>query len=130
MNHEFVEIFPDILEHEKLYVSMRYRTAAHLCACGCGRKVVTPIRKGAWKLEFDGDSITLFPSIGSSNLACRSHYFIRDGIVKWLPEVEVATEIETFHGEPQKPEPGPLFPNKEETWWDKLFGRLAFWRRP
>lgn len=130
MNHEFVESFPESLEHGKLYVSMRYRTAAHLCACGCGRKVITPIRKGAWKLEFDGDSITLFPSIGSSNLSCRSHYFIRDGIVKWLPEMEVINEKENLQAEPLKAEPEPLPSNKEKTWWDKWFGRLVFWRRP
>ncbi|MBX3118544.1 MAG: hypothetical protein KF784_05735 [Fimbriimonadaceae bacterium] len=129
MNHEFVESFPESLEHGKLYVSMRYRTAAHLCACGCGRKVVTPIRRGAWKLEFDGESITLFPSIGSSNLPCRSHYFIRDGLVKWLPEMEDIKEKKATQAEPLKAEPEPLPSNEEKTWWKKWFGWLVFWGR-
>ena len=81
--HVFVDSFPEPLEQGNLYVSMRYASVAHLCACGCGHEVVTPIRKRGWRLAFDGEGITLSPSIGSHNLACRSHYFIRDNEIRW-----------------------------------------------
>ncbi len=88
IEHRFVDSFPPISEMEPgvLYVSMKYRSAAHLCACGCRGEVVTPIRKGAWRFCFDGESVTLSPSVGSRNLACKSHYFIRDGEILWAPD--------------------------------------------
>jgi hypothetical protein len=41
VRHEFVEYVPRELEDDVLYISIRYRTAVHRCACGCGNKVVT-----------------------------------------------------------------------------------------
>lgn len=81
--HEFVESMPSQLEQGKLYISTRYRTSVHLCACGCGNKVVTPLRPGRWTLVFDGDSVSLWPSIGSWQFRCRSHYFIENNGVRW-----------------------------------------------
>jgi hypothetical protein len=83
LTHVFVDSFPESLEEGKLYVSMRYASVAHLCVCGCGNEVVTPIRKRGWKLTFDGENITLSPSIGNHNLACQSHYFIRESEIYW-----------------------------------------------
>lgn len=81
--HEFVESMPSTLAQGKLYVSTRYRTSVHLCACGCGNKVVTPLRPGRWTLLFDGDSVSLWPSIGNWQFPCRSHYFIENNAVTW-----------------------------------------------
>ena len=81
--HEFVELMPGQLQEGVLYVSMEYATAIHRCACGCGEKVVTPISPTDWSLQFDGDTITLSPSIGNWNFACRSHYWIERGCVRW-----------------------------------------------
>lgn len=83
LEHVFVDSFPEPLEEGKLYVSMEYASVAHLCACGCGNEVVTPIRKRGWKLMFDGESITLSPSVGNHNLNCRSHYFIKENEIRW-----------------------------------------------
>ena len=44
LKHEFVEFIPDELEQGTIYISIRFATASHLCICGCGNKVVTPIR--------------------------------------------------------------------------------------
>ena len=79
----FVNVVPDSLEEGVLYVSLPYATASHLCACGCGEKVVTPIRPTAWSLTWDGESVTLNPSIGNWSQPCRSHYWIRQGRVVW-----------------------------------------------
>jgi hypothetical protein len=79
----FVETIPENLEFGVLYVSMTYATAIHQCACGCGREVVTPFSPTDWKLYFDGDNLTLEPSIGNWSFPCRSHYWIRGGKVRW-----------------------------------------------
>ena len=81
--HCFVDSFPKPLEIGFLYVSVRFRTAAHLCACGCGTKVVTPFSPAGWSMQFDGESVTLAPSVGNGRIPCRSHYFIKKNQVVW-----------------------------------------------
>src|SRR3954447_16703840 len=62
---------------------MEYATAVHLCACGCGSKVVTPFGPPDWQLTFDG-TVTLSPSIGNGQLPCRSHYYIHQDQIRWV----------------------------------------------
>jgi len=81
--HEFVEFMPEILQAGKLYVSIRFATAAHKCCCGCGNEVYTPISPTDWTLIFDGVSVSLEPSIGNWGFSCRSHYWIRHNRVHW-----------------------------------------------
>jgi hypothetical protein len=81
--HRFVEHIPDALEEGVLYVSISYATAVHKCFCGCGHEVVTPISPTDWELRFDGRSVSLYPSIGSWALDCKSHYWIRRNRVIW-----------------------------------------------
>lgn len=81
--HAFVDTLPDKLDEGVLYVCVQYATSAHNCFCGCGREVVTPIHPTKWKLTFDGISVSLFPSIGSWSLACKSHYWLQSGRVAW-----------------------------------------------
>lgn len=80
---EFVEYIPDELQEDTLYVSIPYTTAAHKCACGCGEEVVTPLSPTGWKLIFDGETVSLDPSIGNWSLPCKSHYWIRRNRVQW-----------------------------------------------
>jgi hypothetical protein len=75
------EIFPGIL-----YVSKEFETVLHLCACGCGSEVFTPITNippNNWVLEETADGPTLRPSVGSFQLPCRSHYCITKGRIMW-----------------------------------------------
>lgn len=83
---EFVTAIPEKLESGIVYASMEYATVAHLCCCGCGREVVTPLTPTDWKLTFDGESISMHPSIGNWSFPCRSHYWIRNGKVQWAED--------------------------------------------
>jgi hypothetical protein len=80
---EFVEFIPADLTQGKLYVSMLYATTVHLCACGCGNKVVLPLSPAEWQLYFDGESVSLTPSVGNWGYPCRSHYWIRANKIRW-----------------------------------------------
>ena len=64
-------------------MSLRYGTALHKCACGCGEEVVTPINPTDWSIRFDQSGVTLHPSIGNWSFACQSHYWIRRGGIVW-----------------------------------------------
>lgn len=79
LEHRFVQHIPDSLEPGVLYVSMEYATAAHSCCCGCREEVVTPFTPTDWTMTFNGETISLRPSIGNWNLPCRSHYVIERG---------------------------------------------------
>lgn len=80
---QFSELIPDQIEQGSLYITMEYGTAIHLCACGCGERVVTPLSPTDWQLLYDGESITLTPSIGNWSFSCRSHYWIRNSRIVW-----------------------------------------------
>jgi hypothetical protein len=83
LTHDFVECIPDSLESDVLYISIPYATAVHRCCCGCGKEVVTPLSPTDWLLLFDGQTVSLHPSIGNFSYACESHYFIRRNQVIW-----------------------------------------------
>lgn len=85
MDHKFVSLIPEKIEAGILYISIEFKTAIHLCACGCGNEVVTPLSPSDWELIFDGESVSLYPSIGNWSLPCQSHYWIRKGGIKWAP---------------------------------------------
>lgn len=89
LNTVFNTSIPATPEAHTLYVSLEYRTAVHLCACGCGTKVVTPLGPNDWLLTFDG-TISLRPSIGNGQQSCRSHYYINHNQIEWLPRISVA----------------------------------------
>jgi hypothetical protein len=84
--HEFVEFIPEELREKTVYVSIRFATATHKCCCGCGNKVVTPLRPTDWKLIFDGKTVSVDPSMGNWSFPCRSHYWIRNNRVRWAEE--------------------------------------------
>ena len=65
LRNEFVDHIPEQLDDGVLYVSMRFGTVVHRCACGCGEVVVTPLGPVEWRLTYDGRTISLEPSIGN-----------------------------------------------------------------
>lgn len=83
LKHEFVEYIPNHLKEETIYISVTFGTVVHKCCCGCGNEVITPLSPTDWKLTFDGESISLYPSIGNWNFDCKSHYWVQNSRVEW-----------------------------------------------
>lgn len=83
MKYKFVEFIPKQKEERVLYISLEYGTAVHKCACGCGLDVITPITPHDWKIIYDGETISLHPSIGNWAYKCKSHYWIKNNKIVW-----------------------------------------------
>jgi hypothetical protein len=52
VKHEFVQFIPEELTEGTVYISIRFATVAHLCACGCKTKVVTPVEANRLETDF------------------------------------------------------------------------------
>ena len=87
---KFVLEIPENIEQNTLYVSMEYGTAIHLCCCGCGMKVVTPLTPTDWSLAYNGKGVSLQPSVGNWSFPCRSHYWIKNSKVTWARSMSQA----------------------------------------
>jgi hypothetical protein len=90
LRHVFMDSIPDDIEDGVIYVSTKYPTAIHRCCCGCGARVVTPIKPTSWTLTFDGKTISLHPSIGIAG-RCNTHYWIKNNRAIWAPPMTDAT---------------------------------------
>lgn len=136
LEHRFIDHIPERLEAGVIYVSMEYATSAHSCCCGCGEEVVVPFTPTDWKLTYDGETISLQPSIGNWTLKCRSHYVIRRGRVieadPWSDEQIEAerrrdqTAKARYYNKPQQIE-APVKPEMTEVRkgiWRRVFGAL------
>lgn len=96
MRHEVVELAPKVLQPAVLYVSPKYQSAVHLCCCGCGEKVVTPLSPAEWQVRLDPAGVSLYPSIGNWAMNCRSHYWISNGRVRWAGPIS-KRQIQAVH---------------------------------
>lgn len=116
VTHRFVERVPSPLEEGVVYVSIEFGTVIHNCCCGCGDKVVTPLTPVDWAVVYDGQSISLHPSIGRWDAPCQSHYWIdRNKVIwagKWSPAqikagraAEARARSSYYDREPAKAEP-------------------------
>jgi len=76
-----VRYMPAKLDPGVLYVAKEFGAAAHLCACGCGTTVRTPLDR--WSVTETKNGPSLDPSIGNWQEPCQSHYWIKRGEVRW-----------------------------------------------
>lgn len=134
----FVEFIPKELDEGVLYISERYKVAVHKCASGCGEKVVTALSPADWQVRKRGDLVSLYPSIGNWNFACRSHYWIRDNRIVWagdMSDAEVARVQQRDRADKARhiervnaaKEDGAAMPDVNETtepisrpWWRRI----------
>ncbi len=123
---EVVEFMPTQLEAGVLYVSEKYRTAAHLCACGCGEKVRTQLGNLGWCFIKGRSGPTLYPSIGNWQKPCRSHYFITNGQVLWQDNW---TDEEVFEGRrAEEIRRDDYFNRNQESRWSRFENWLKQWK--
>ena len=125
---DFVDEIPNVPEHGKLYLSCRYRAAVHLCACGCGAKISTPLHPTGWRLSYDGETVSLSPSVGNWSEKCQSHYVIRDSRIIWadrLPRDKILRireqrqrELEDYYGVGRRPIAPPA--SRAKGFWAKV----------
>jgi hypothetical protein len=86
LSPSFVEFMPDVLEDGVLYISPRFALVSHKCCCGCGEEVVLKLSPTDWHMIYDGETVSLRPSIGNWGLKCQSHYWITKNQVQWAPK--------------------------------------------
>jgi hypothetical protein len=97
-----VHYMPKELRPGLLYVSDQFGTAAHLCVCGCGCKIRTPLGPTEWALTETRRGPTLHPSVGNWQQACQSHYVISEGQIIWAgkltpAEIAAGRRSEDYH---------------------------------
>lgn len=125
--HKFVSQIPEVLESNILYVCLPYDICIHQCACGCGEEVVTPLSPHDWKLTYNGETISLYPSIGNWSFTCKSHYWIKSSRISWAG-LMTNSEIQKARDRD--------FQNKKATygevkdssnWYNKILDLLRVW---
>lgn len=123
---EFVDSFPEPMNPGVLYVSIPYRTCGHMCCCGCGNEVITPLSPARWAITYDGQTVSVWPSIGNWVLPCHSHYVIHKGRIRWSSSFTSAKiafnraldrrlleeEVRPFPDPPTSP-----VPRRRGLWW-------------
>ncbi len=83
----YVDFMPnrEDMKEGVMYVSRDFKTAIHLCACGCGNEAVTPFGGiHGWEFRENGTKVTLHPSILNTNCPNKAHYFIRHNEILWV----------------------------------------------
>jgi hypothetical protein len=133
VDHEFVAYIPEELAPAVVYVSLQYKVATHLCCCGCGERVVTPLNPAQWSVTYDGQTISLNHSIAGGS--CGSHYFIRRGKVCWAAAMSqrqlalaAQRDQDAIHGRPTSVLDDVAADDVDEArprWWRKLRRRRS-----
>ncbi len=80
---QFVVRIPEHIADRTLYICLECNITIHKCACGCGEEIALPLDPKQWKLIYDGQTVSLTPSIGNWSYKCKSHYFITNNNVEW-----------------------------------------------
>jgi hypothetical protein len=111
-----VRRIPDQLDYGILYVCFECNVVVHLCACGCGEKVVLPLSPSCWSIEYDGEFVSMRPSVGNFQMSCRSHYWIKQNRVLWVKGAGTFTSTQDTNAEIQAKHHRQWF-----GWLKKLF---------
>jgi len=119
-----VHKMPPTLQPGILYVSEEYEIAMHICPCGCGWKVSTPLGPAEWKFNEGRRGPSLFPSIGNWQKPCQSHYWIKNGEIIWAPKW---TQEEILEGRRREQEQSAAYFEAREWGRKSLMGKLWGW---
>jgi hypothetical protein len=128
---ERVHFMPSELKPGVLYVSEEFGIAVHLCACGCGSKIKTPLGATEWSLEETRNGPSLRPSIGNWQRPCQSHYWITQGEIEWAPKWTPEEILAGRHREEERRR--AYYETLDNTWsrrirrfWYRVKGLLGF----
>lgn len=86
---ELVDEQPDALEPGRCYLvgeGQSHLVAAFVCPCGCGAIVVLNLLEGLrprWRAVVHEDNTVSFTPSVARHVGCRSHFFVRRGLVEW-----------------------------------------------
>lgn len=116
---ERVEYMPKQLQPGILYVSEKFCTAAHLCACGCGEKIRTPLGPTEWSVKETAGGPSVWPSVGNWQKACQSHYVIRNGRIIWHDQWSAA-QIAAGRRDEQE---------RRQAHYDAMYAQDGLWNR-
>ena len=64
-------------------ISIKYGMGVLRCPCGCGNTMDVNIEPHRWSIKWDGEHISVCPSISSDWMGCRSHYWVRRNRIVW-----------------------------------------------
>lgn len=123
---ESVRYIPAELEPGVLYVSREFEIAVHLCACGCGTKIRTPLGAAEWSVKKTKNGPILDPSVGNWQEPCQSHYWIHRGEVKWADRWSQEQIAAGRRREEQRREAYLEIRGRER---DGVFRRFSYWVR-
>jgi len=118
---EHVKYMPRDLSPGTLYVSKEYAVAGHLCACGCGTKVITPLGPAKWTFSESAGRATLRPSIGNWQLPCRSHYVIKNGNIHWADQWSEEKVAEGRRAEQKRLKAYYATIDRKRTFWHRTW---------
>ncbi|MCY4302420.1 MAG: DUF6527 family protein [Aestuariivita sp.] len=133
----FVETIPaDLtdLQAGTLYISMKYNTLVHRCPCGCGGLSEVGLDPATRKLIYDGQRVSIEPSIGVRTLPCRSHYWITENQIVWAKPISKDMDkwydkkrhdlTHTFEGGASA-----WHSIEDKRWWFRLMHKVEEWLR-
>ena len=125
---EFVDRIPKVLDDGVIYISEKFSTSAHNCCCGCGRKVVLPLKAGRWTLKNRAGKISLSPSVGNWSLACQSHYWIEGNAIRWSTKFTSSQIAANRAHDKQVLEDAHRVRRADErSFWGRLRDRIKSW---
>jgi hypothetical protein len=87
--YQAVERIPDPMIEGVVYHTHKFKLAALLCACGCRHRVMLLV-PDSHQVTSQSGLATIRPSIAVCDGPCKSHYFVTDGQVEWLPAFSAA----------------------------------------
>lgn len=127
-----VHYMPKQLKAGILYVSQEFGIAIHLCPCGCGSKIKTPLGPTEWSVKETKRGPSLQPSVGNWQENCKSHYWIIRGEIvwarKWTPErIAAGRHHEEARRSAYYDDVSSIRKNKVSRFWDRLKALFERW---
>ena len=131
----FIEKIPANLKELQagvLYISMKYNTLVHRCPCGCRGLSEVGLHPATRRMIYDGENISIEPSIGVRTLQCRSHYWITKNRIIWANPL--SEELDKWFDGSRR----DLTKDYVETrvmrqtgicWWARLLNNVKKWLR-